>query len=310
MATGARHRRLSVPGATQDGVFSVRTLAEARALKPRLAAARRLVVIGAGFIGLEIAAVAIAAGTQVDVVEATSQPLGRALTSAMSQRLTEAHRAAGVRFHLGAMVTRILGDGQATAVQITAAEALPVDLAADLVVVGIGILPNTGLAEGAGLAVANGIVVDQWLATSDPAISAIGDCAAYPSRFAAPFFTGGLVRLESVQNAVDQARCVAARLLGKPAPYQAVPWFWSDQGKLSLQIAGLTAGCDRTVFRGDPDGIAFSVFCFGGDRLLGVESLNRPADHMAARRLLARDRPLAPAQAGDPAFDLKAYAAG
>jgi 3-phenylpropionate/trans-cinnamate dioxygenase ferredoxin reductase subunit len=300
LATGARHRRLDVPGAMLPGVVSVRTLAEARALKPALEAARRLVVIGAGFIGLEIASLAAASGMAVDVVEATGRPMGRALSATMADRLTQAHRAAGVRFHLGVGVAGIAGTTAAAAVETTAGAVLP----ADLVVVGIGILPEVALAEAAGLAVAGGIVVDAMLCTSDPAISAIGDCAAFPSRHA-----GAVVRLESVQNAVDQARCVAARLLGRPAPYQAVPWFWSHQGRLSLQIAGLVAGHDAAVLRGDPDSVAFSVFCFGEGRLLGVESLNRPADHMAARRLLATGRALTPAQAADPGFDLKAHAA-
>jgi 3-phenylpropionate/trans-cinnamate dioxygenase ferredoxin reductase subunit len=300
LATGARHRRLNVPGAAVDGVFSVRTLAEARALRPALAAASRLVVIGAGFIGLEIAAIAAAAGCRVDVLEAAERPLARAVSVPMSHRLAEAHRAAGVRFHLGTGVAGIERAAGALTVRTTQGAELP----ADVVLVGIGALPNTALAEAAGLAVANGIVVDAQLLTGDPAISAIGDCAAYPSRFA-----GGMVRLESVQNAVDQARCVAARLLGKPAPYGAVPWFWSNQGEMALQIAGLSGGHDTAVLRGDPGGPAVSVFCFGGGGLLAVESLNRPADHMAARRLLAAAKPLTPEQAGDAGFDLKAFAA-
>jgi 3-phenylpropionate/trans-cinnamate dioxygenase ferredoxin reductase subunit len=151
-------------------------------------------------------------------------------------------------------------------------------------------------------------VVDEHLRTADPAVSAIGDCANYPSRFA----DGAMVRLESVQNAVDQARCVAARLAGRPAaPYAAVPWFWSDQGALKLQIAGLTMGHDHAVPRGDPapgGGGGFSVFCYRGGRLLGVESVNRPVDHLLGRKLLARGLGLAPEQAADPGFDLKGHA--
>jgi 3-phenylpropionate/trans-cinnamate dioxygenase ferredoxin reductase subunit len=179
--------------------------------------------------------------------------------------------------------------------------------AADLVLVGIGVVPNAELAAEAGLAVSDGIAVDEHLLTSDPAVSAIGDCARHPCRFAAAGV--GPVRVESVQNAVDQARCVAARLAGRPAPYAAVPWFWSDQGALKLQIAGLAAPHERAVVRGDPAQGGFSVFCFGGGRLLGVESVNRPLDHVLARRLLANGMDdLAPKQAADPGFDLKGHA--
>ena len=186
-----------------------------------------------------------------------------------------------------------------SAVEATDGQRLP----ADLVVVGIGVLPNAELAAEAGLPVQDGIVVDLQLRTADPAISAIGDCARYPSRFA-----DGPVRLELVQNAADQGRCVAARIAGRPAAYDAVPWFWSDQGDLKLQIVGLTAGHDATALRGDPASGRFSVFCFRGERLVGIELVNRPADHMAGRRLLAGEPGLTPAQAADEAFDLKAHA--
>ncbi|HUC70114.1 MAG TPA: oxidoreductase C-terminal domain-containing protein, partial [Stellaceae bacterium] len=178
-------------------------------------------------------------------------------------------------------------------------------LAADLVLICIGVLPNAELAHNAGLAVENGIVVDELLQTGAPAISAIGDCANFPTRYAL-----GRVRLESVQNGVDQARAVAARIAGKRvAPYDKVPWFWSDQRDLKLQIAGITVGHDTAVLRGDPDNRSFSVFCFKEGHLLGVESVNRPADHIVARRLLERDPQLSPAQAADESYDLKAHMA-
>jgi len=162
------------------------------------------------------------------------------------------------------------------------------------VLICIGVVPNAELARDAGLATDNGIVVDEYLATADPAISAIGDCANFPTRFAATGQAGGLtghgrVRLESVQNGVDQAREVAARIAGKRvAPYDKVPWFWSDQRDLKLQIAGITVGHDQAVLRGEPESSSFSVFCFAGDRLIGVESVNRPADHIIARRFPTR----------------------
>ena len=175
---------------------------------------------------------------------------------------------------------------------------------ADLVLVAIGVIPNAELARDAGVAVGDGIVVDTNLVTGNPAISAIGDCASFPTRFA-----DRPVRLESVQNAVDQGRSVAARLAGKPAPYDKVPWFWSDQADLKLQIAGLAIGHDMAVVRGDPAAGGFSVFCFKGGRLIAVESVNRPADHMLARRLLAGEPRLTPQQAADTGFDLRALLA-
>jgi 3-phenylpropionate/trans-cinnamate dioxygenase ferredoxin reductase subunit len=171
------------------------------------------------------------------------------------------------------------------------------------VLICIGVIPNAELAREAGLAVDNGIVVDARLATADPAILAIGDCANFPTSFAA-----GRVRLESVQNAVDQARSVAAYIAGKPEPYDKVPWFWSDQGDLKLQIAGITVGHDKAVMRGDPEGGRFSVFCYRAGRLIGVESVNQTADHVVARRLLAGDPKLTPQQAADLSYDLRAHA--
>jgi 3-phenylpropionate/trans-cinnamate dioxygenase ferredoxin reductase component len=162
------------------------------------------------------------------------------------------------------------------------------------------VLPNVELAAEAELPVASGIIVDEHLLTADPNISAIGDCAL----FASPRF-GGSLRLESVQNATDHARCVAARLTGDDKPYDGQPWFWSDQGDDKLQIAGLTTGYDRVVLRGDPAQKAFSAFCYHGDRLLGIESINRAGDHMFGRRLLGMDRSITPEQAADHAFDLK-----
>jgi 3-phenylpropionate/trans-cinnamate dioxygenase ferredoxin reductase subunit len=173
-------------------------------------------------------------------------------------------------------------------------------LPADLVVVGVGVLPNIELAAEAGLPVASGIIVDEYLLTSDPNISAIGDCALFKS----PRF-GGSLRLESVQNATDHARCVAARLTGDKKVYDGQPWFWSDQGEDKLQIAGLTTGYDRVVMRGDPARKAFSAFCYKGERLLGIESINRAGDHMFGRRLLGMGRSLAADKAADESFDLK-----
>jgi len=173
------------------------------------------------------------------------------------------------------------------------------------VLICIGVVPNAELAREAGLAVDNGIVVDERLATADPAILAIGDCANFPTPFAID-----RVRLESVQNAVDQGRSVAAYIVGKPAPYDKVPWFWSDQRDVKLQIAGITVGHDNAVLRGDPESAHFSVFCFRAGRLIGVESVNQAADHVVARRLLAGNPKLAPEQAADVSYDLRAHVRG
>lgn len=302
LATGARNRVPPLPGIERDGVCYLRNLAETDALRQRLAAAERIVVIGAGFIGLEFAAVACGQGKHVHIVELTDRVMGRVVAVPTSLLFAEAHRRTGVEFSFGAQAVRIAGDGERVDhVELAGGERLR----AELVLVSVGVVPNGELAAAAGLAVANGIVVDEQLLTADPAVSAIGDCAAFPCRHAA----GGPTRLEAVQNAADHARCVADRIVGKPHPYTALPWFWSEQGKLRLQIAGLTTGHDRTVLRGNLEAGEFSVFCYKGGALLGIESVNRPADHAHARRLLAAGRQVSPEQAADDSFDLRAAAA-
>jgi 3-phenylpropionate/trans-cinnamate dioxygenase ferredoxin reductase subunit len=298
LAVGARERTLQIAGAQLDGVLMLRTLADSETLRQRLAAVRDIVIVGAGFIGLELASVASKLGAHVHVVEIARYSMGRAVSADVSEFFTQAHARRGISILFGSALSRITGaNGRVTGVETNNGLKLP----ADLVLVGIGVAPNTELAAQAGLAVDNGIVVDEYLRTADPAISAIGDAASYPSPFA-----GGRVRLESVQNAVDHARCVAARLVGRRSPYNSVPWFWSDQGDLRLQIVGLTNGHDTTVIRGEAESGKFSVFCFRGAKLLGIESVNRPGDHMAGRRLLAGMPTLTHEQAADQSFDLKA----
>ncbi|MES2534128.1 MAG: FAD-dependent oxidoreductase [Pseudomonadota bacterium] len=299
LALGAHNRMLPVPGATLDGVVGLRTLADAAAVSQRLADARNVVVCGAGFIGLEFAAVARAQGCTVHVLELADRPMARAVSVETSACFREAHASRGVRFDFGEGLSHVEGrDGHVTRVVTTSGATLP----ADLVMVGIGVLPSVAIAAEAGLDIDNGVKVDSDLLTSDPAISAIGDCASFPSRHA-----DGRVRLESVQNAADQARCVAARLMGKPQPYAALPWFWSDQGDMRLQIAGLSQGTDATVVVGDLAGRQFSVLCFRGDQLLAVESVNRPGDHMAARKLLGRMHSLTAREAAADGFDLRGF---
>ena len=298
LATGARNRLLDIPNANLADVRYLRILDESEVLRQRIATARHVVVIGAGFIGLEFAATARIKGLEVDVVELGTRVMARAVTAEISDYFQNRHTAAGIRIHLGVQATSIESDGtDVTGVSLSDGRHVP----ADLVVVGVGVLPNVELAGEAGLPVASGIIVDEQLLTSDPDISAIGDCAL----FASPRF-GGSLRLESVQNATDHARCVAARLTGNAKPYDGQPWFWSDQGDDKLQIAGLTTGYDRVMVRGDPAQKSFSAFCYKAGQLVGIESVNRAADHVFGRKILGMNRSIEPEQAADLGFDLKA----
>jgi 3-phenylpropionate/trans-cinnamate dioxygenase ferredoxin reductase subunit len=297
LATGARNRLLDIPNANLPDVRYLRILDDSEDLRRRIGASRQVVVIGAGFIGLEFAATARIKGLEVDVVELGSRVMARAVTAEVSDYFQQQHAAAGIRIHLGVQVTSIESEGEkVSGVSLSDGRHIPTDL----VVVGVGVLPNVELAAEAGLPVASGIIVDDHLLTADPDISAVGDCAL----FASPRF-GGSLRLESVQNATDHARCVAARLTGDAKIYDGQPWFWSDQGDDKLQIAGLTTGYDRVVVRGDPAQKAFSAFCYKAGRLVGIESINRAGDHMFGRRLLAANGSITPEQAADPGFDLK-----
>ena len=291
LALGARNRPLPVPGA--EHALYLRSLDEAVTLKQRLAEARHgVVVIGGGFIGLEVAAASRMAGRPVTVIEAGPRLMARAVPPVLSDFFLDVHRAQGSEVLLNCSATEIrtdaviLSDGRS--------------VAADLVVAGVGVIPNVELAGAAGLAVNNGIVVDEFLRTGDPDIYAIGDCADHPNVFA-----GGRTRLESVQNAVDQAKCVARGIAGKSAPYRDVPWFWTDQFEIRFQMAGLSGGHDQSVVRGSIENRKFSVFYFRKGRLLAVDSVNRFGDHMAARKMLAAGTTLTPEQAADETVDLK-----
>jgi 3-phenylpropionate/trans-cinnamate dioxygenase ferredoxin reductase subunit len=299
LATGAAPRR--VAGADLAGVHVLRTRDDADRLRAELADATDVVVVGAGFIGLEVAAAARKRGAAVTLLEMTGRAMGRVVSERTAAGFVDEHRRHGVDVRFGTGLAAVLGDG---AGQVRAVVPHPgVELPCDVLVLGVGVEPRTELAEAAGLTCRNGIAVDATLRTGDPWISAIGDCAAFPSVHA-----GGVeVRLEAVQNAVDHARCVADRITGSPRPYTAVPWFWTHQYDLKLQVAGLVTGYDTAVLRGDPATGSYSVFCFAGTRLLGVESVNRPADHLLARALLAGDHSLTPDVVADPDADLAGY---
>jgi len=297
LATGARNRMLDVPNASLPDVLYLRTLDESEVLRQRMPDKKHVVVIGAGFIGLEFAATARGKGLEVDVVELAPRVMARAVTPEISSYFHDRHTAAGIRMHYGVRATEIEADGdRVTGVALSNGQTLP----CDLVVVGVGVIPNVEIAAAAGLPTAAGIIVNQQLLTSDPNISAIGDCALFESvRF------GETLRVESVQNATDQARCVAARLTGDAKPYDGYPWFWSDQGDDKLQIVGLTAGFDQVVIRGSVAERSFSAFCYKAGKLIGIESVNRAADHVFGRKILPLDKSVTPEQAADLSFDLK-----
>jgi 3-phenylpropionate/trans-cinnamate dioxygenase ferredoxin reductase subunit len=290
LATGARNRMLP-----HENVFYLRTLGEATEIRQRLSAAQDVVVIGGGFIGLEVAAVARTLGKQVTVIEGQERLMARVVAPVVSEYFRSQHEAKGVDILLNATLFGL----NKKEVQLGERTRRP----ADLVIAGIGVVPNVELARETGLPVGNGITVDEYLQTPDRRIFAVGDCAECPSIFAET-----CVRLESVQNAVDQAACVAKAIVGHRAPYTAVPWFWTDQYDIHLQMAGLPAGFDQVVTRGNPETRKFSVFYFRGGKLCAVDSVNRPADHLAARKLIGARTTLSPDQAKDESFDLKTAA--
>jgi 3-phenylpropionate/trans-cinnamate dioxygenase ferredoxin reductase subunit len=298
LTVGADVRRLPVPGAHLDGICYLRDHNDAADVRARLATAANVVVVGGGFIGLEVASAARATGRSVTVVEAADRLMARAVGSVVSESYRRAHLRRGIDVRLSSGVTGFAGErGRVTGVDLSDGTRLP----ADLVLVGIGVLPRTELAEHLGLACDQGIVVDAHARTSDPAVVAAGDCTVQPH----PMTGQGRVRLESVQNAVAQAQVAASTLLGRLDDVTSVPWFWSYQGDLRLQIAGLSAGHDDQVVRGEPDDESFSVLYYRRNRLLAVDAVNRPADYMAVRKALGQGATIAPDRAGDPAIPLK-----
>lgn len=297
IATGARNRFPPTKGLDPSTVMELRTLAHARVMTAKLDGLRHVTIVGGGFIGLEVAALLRQRELAVDVLEAADRLMGRVLSPLMSEEFRHIHEAMGTRLRLGTIATEIVAEEGRFSISLSDGERLETDA----VVVAAGVVPNAELAAEAGLDVDNGIVVDELLVTSDPAISAIGDCAAHPSPYGI-----GMIRLESVQNAVDQGKCVAARLTGNAKAYDDLPWFWSHQGAAKLQIAGLAMGMDDAVLRGDPATGKFSVFVYRADRLIAVESVNMPSDHMVARRILAARLSIPKDVAADPASDLKA----
>ena len=280
LATGASVRRLPVSGAEQTGVCYLRSLEDARYIRAELSGGpRRVVAIGGGFIGLEIAASACELGHSVTVIEAQDRLMARVVAPIVSDYCLKVHRAHGIEVLLNAAVSRIERTDDVSLEVVLADERT---VAADIIVVGIGSIPHVELAEAAGLSCNNGIVVDEFAQTSDTNVVAAGDCTMHKNAR-----LDICHRLESVQNAVDQAKIAAATLLGESKPYEQIPWFWSDQFAAKLQMVGTSVGFDRTVLRGAVEDDAFSVFYFQSDSLIGVDSINRPSDHVVSRKLLA-----------------------
>jgi 3-phenylpropionate/trans-cinnamate dioxygenase ferredoxin reductase subunit len=275
LTTGSAPRRLPVAiGGGLAGVYTVRTLADVDTMRAEFQAGRRVIIVGGGYIGLEAAAVAAKLGLQVTVLEMAPRILQRVASPETSDYVRALHQAHGVTVLETTGLDRFEGETRVTGAILTDGRVLP----ADFVIVGVGITPNTQLAEAAGLAIDNGIATDELGRTSDPAIWAAGDCASFP-------WAAGRLRLESVGNAIDMAEAVAANMLGANEPYQAKPWFWSDQFDLKLQIAGLNTGYDRIVTRKGEGGTA-SFWYFRGDELLAVDAMNDSRAYMVGKRLI------------------------
>ena len=301
-ATGGSPRRLVCSGHDLVGVHGVRTRADVDRMIGELADTRRVVVVGGGYIGLEAAAVLTKLGKHVTVFEAQDRVLARVAGAPLSRFYEAEHRAHGVDIRLGAAVACIEErDGRASGVRLADGEVLP----CDMVIVGIGIVPATQPLIAAGAAGTNGVDVDETCRTSLPDVFAIGDCAAHPNAFAG----GARIRLESVQNANDQAAVVAKAIVGTPAPYHAVPWFWSNQYDLKLQTVGLSTGHDEVVVRGDLSARAFSVIYLKEGQVVALDCVNAVKDYVQGRALVVDGTSPDPARIADAAIPLKEWQA-
>ena len=298
IATGSRPRRLDVPGSDLGNIFYLRTLEDADAIRDALVPGRRLAVVGGGYIGLEIASTAKGLGLEVCVIEAADRILGRVTAPEMSDYYTRAHRARGVDIRLSTEVAAFEGEGAVRRADC-GAEAVP----ADIVVIGIGVVPEQRLALSAGLRCDDGIVVDERCATSAAHIYAVGDCTRHPN----PILSRTL-RLESVQNALDQARTAAANIAGTPSRYEQAPWFWSDQFDLKLQMVGISQGYDTIVQRGSMDADDFAMFYLKDGVLIAVDAVNRPREFMACRKLVPGRPRIDPAKLADESIPMQEMA--
>jgi 3-phenylpropionate/trans-cinnamate dioxygenase ferredoxin reductase subunit len=297
LATGARPRKLPLAGADLEGVHLFRTAADVDAVRPRFNAGAKLIVAGAGYIGLEVAAVARQHGLEVTVIETAVRPLARVTSPEVAGFFLDEHTRQGVRFVLGGQPAVIKGQAHVTGVALTDGAELP----ADLVISGIGVSPETTLAQQSNLDVDNGIVTDKNCRTSDPSIFAIGDCARRPM----PHYDARMQRLESVHNAVEGGRIVANAILGKDAYVEETPWFWSDQYDLKLQIAGLFQDYDHIAFRGAMADRAFAAFYYKAGRLIAVDAVNKPGEFLGAKTVIQRGHTIAPGAIEDTSRPMK-----
>ena len=301
LATGARARELPIPGSELAGVLALRTAADAELLKNALGPDKRLAVVGGGYVGLEAAASARALGSHAMVIERESRVLARVACETLSHFFQGYHGKHGVAFELNAGVAAFEGqDGHVTGVRFADGRVV----ACDVVLVGVGAVPNDELAKGAGLSTVNGVVVDLEARTDDPSIFAIGDVSHRPL----PLYDRQF-RLESVPNALEQAKQAASAILGRPGPLPETPWFWSDQYDLKLQIAGLPFDADRQVVRGDVAAAKFAVFHLKGDLVQAVEAVNAPPEFMAGKQLIAKRTPVDAEKLADPSVSMKEVAA-
>lgn len=296
IATGARPRKLAVEGSHLRNITELRTLADVDHLKTIAVPGARLVVVGAGYIGLEAAAVGSQLGLKVTVLEAMPQVLSRVAGPEIGAFYTHIHRAAGTDIRLGARLEAFEGLGQVTGVRLHGGEIVP----ADLVLVGVGVLPNLELALEAGLVCGNGIVVDADMRTSHPDVFAAGDVAWRPL-----VHYGREGRLESVHNAIEGGKLAAAAMLGLGGPALDVPWFWSDQFDLKLQTAGLWTGADETIVRGDPQTRAFAVFYLKEGRVIAVDAVNSAPEYIVGKKLVASQARVAPGELVDKSISMK-----
>jgi len=301
LATGARARMLAIPGADLAGVMALRTAADAELLKNALGPGKRLAVVGGGYVGLEAAASARALGAHAMIIEREARVLARVACPVLSTFFQDYHTARGVAFELNAGVEAFVGEnGRVTGVRFSDGRIV----ACDAVLVGVGAIPNDDLAKAAGLDCANGVVVDLEARTGDARIFAIGDVSQRPL----PLYERQ-VRLESVPNALEQAKQAAAAIVGRAGPVPEVPWFWSDQYDLKLQIAGLPFDADRIIVRGDVAAAKFAVFHMKGDLIQAVEAVNAPPEFMAGKQLIAKRTPVSVEKLTDPTISMKDVAA-
>jgi 3-phenylpropionate/trans-cinnamate dioxygenase ferredoxin reductase subunit len=299
LTTGSRVRKLKIPGSDLPGIHYLRNIQDVLEIQNDFRVGARLVIVGAGYIGLEVAAIAVKRGIDVTVLETEDRAMNRVVAPEISAFFQKLHKEAGVNIEFGRMVQEFRGNGKVEEVVCADGHVVP----ADSCIVGIGILPNTELAQAAGLECENGIVVDEYARTSAPDIFAAGDCTYHPNAL-----LGKRLRLESVHNALEQAKTAAATMCGELQPYTQIPWFWSDQYDVKLQIVGLSNGYDQIIIRGDQDAHSFAAFYLKGGQVLAIDAINSPREFMLGKKLIAAHARFDPAVLADESVDFKSLA--